>query len=587
MKALRELLCVATMLAVVGGDAGATLSYDVSIASASPPIMQVDLRYAPTQDASGPLELVFPRSPGTRGRMLSPYCMVVAATGPAGEPLDATLAYEIDGVRIYAPQTPLTLSYSVLLVHGLSPYSGMSPAESAVLTASGGVFPPRVLLMLPAGTENPPIALRVHAPRGWNVVAPWEMKRTGGAYETMLSYRDAIDSFFYIGAETGVTSRLGRGELTVVAPADLPAASGEELQSWTRRMMEGLERAFGRAPASRILVCLSAPPVATGLYTAARRDSAHLVLPPLDSRAAASRPQLLRGMARGLVHLWVGGMSAMPADATLFYFESGLAEYTATRCLARAGLLSEEEFLDYLNAMLEEYLNNPLAWDVPPLEGARTPELADAPEALKQLANLLAHNAGNLAGFLLEEGLLSSSGHDRDLDAFWAMHLSKFGRQATYGREEYLALWGELSPKVDLLAPLAQAPLPVEPSFLRAGVRVVASTLDEPFMGAWFDSRSATAEVKAVMPGPARRAGLSRGDVIVRVRAMNIPDANVLFFQLENARPGEVLPMRIRRPDGEEREIQLQLEARTIRTLEKVERPTAEQARLWRALVSR
>ncbi len=587
MKRLCILMsCVALGVAETpAATAAATLSYDVSIVSVSPPMVSVWLRCSAPTGATGPMELVFPRSADGRARRLVPYCSQLSATGPAGEALDATFAYEIDGVRVAKPARSFTLAYTVVLVHGYSRYSGMTLAEAPVLNASGGVFPARVLMLLPAGMDNPPVELRLHLPAGWNAVAPWETRQQGDVCTATLPFREAVDSFFYMGPETGITTRLGDGELTVVAAAELADVSRQQLEAWTGAIMAGQHAIFGCAPSPRTVVYLSSSSLPAGMYAAALRDSAHLVLPNPNATASLSRATLLRGMARGLVHLWVGGVSAMPNDPGLFFFESGLAEYTAMLSLMQAHLLTEKDFLAYLQGAMEDYLGNPLAGEVSVLEGAQSPALADAPEGLKQFATLLSRSGGNLAGFVLDGSLLAESGLERNLNSFWAAHLARFKSRQDYGREPYRALWKQVSPQSDVLAPFLRAPLELEPALAAVGVRVVASTLEEPFLGVFFDTRSATAEIKAVMPGPGRDAGLRRGDVILKMGPMPIPDANVLFFKLNNAHPGEVISLRVRSAGGTERDVPVRLQARTVRTLERIANPTRQQERLWRAMI--
>ena len=68
------------------------------------------------------------------------------------------------------------------------------------------------------------------------------------------------------------------------------------------------------------------------------------------------------------------------------------------------------------------------------------------------------------------------------------------------------------------------------------------------------------ATIKHVMPGSgAAEAGLRAGDVIVAVGDIGVPDSTAVKRATEKSKPDDMLPLRIRRGDDEERDVSVRL----------------------------
>jgi S1-C subfamily serine protease len=50
--------------------------------------------------------------------------------------------------------------------------------------------------------------------------------------------------------------------------------------------------------------------------------------------------------------------------------------------------------------------------------------------------------------------------------------------------------------------------------------------------------------------GPADKAGLRRGDIILSVKGHAVADAEALYLQLDALKPGDSVPLYVRRPGG-------------------------------------
>jgi S1-C subfamily serine protease len=53
-----------------------------------------------------------------------------------------------------------------------------------------------------------------------------------------------------------------------------------------------------------------------------------------------------------------------------------------------------------------------------------------------------------------------------------------------------------------------------------------------------------------VKGGPADAAGLRRGDIVVKVDGKPVPTADDLATVLADLKPGQTVPLEIKRPDG-------------------------------------
>ena len=61
--------------------------------------------------------------------------------------------------------------------------------------------------------------------------------------------------------------------------------------------------------------------------------------------------------------------------------------------------------------------------------------------------------------------------------------------------------------------------------------------------------------------GPAARAGLRQGDVVLQIDGRPVPDAATLNYAISNHRPGEDAPLVVRRADGRDQTVTLRAEA--------------------------
>jgi putative serine protease PepD len=66
--------------------------------------------------------------------------------------------------------------------------------------------------------------------------------------------------------------------------------------------------------------------------------------------------------------------------------------------------------------------------------------------------------------------------------------------------------------------------------------------------------------VQSVTPGgPAAKAGIKPGDVIISVAGQSIPTTDVLSSVLATLRPGQTVPVQILTPSGQQSTVQVKL----------------------------
>ncbi|MFD0900683.1 S1C family serine protease [Actinomadura sediminis] len=89
----------------------------------------------------------------------------------------------------------------------------------------------------------------------------------------------------------------------------------------------------------------------------------------------------------------------------------------------------------------------------------------------------------------------------------------------------------------------------------RAALGVVVRTIVDPESG----RASAVAVVEVLEGGGAARAGIEEGDLILAVNGTPTPNQTALTTVLANLEPGRTVTVRIREPDGTEREVKVTL----------------------------
>ena len=574
-------------LAVAG--AAPPLVYDFAIASVSPPVVAVTFSYTP--DGTGDVDFAFPVDQGTLARSPYEFCRQVQAWDAAGRVLTATFVAEDAVIRVSDASGPVTLSYAVVLYHAFN--NLVMPADVPLISASGAVFPGRSVLLHPVGAATAEAEMRLQLPEGWTALAAWPMERNDGEARFTAPIDEVERSFLYMGRAAGREFEVGGATVALVNLAGQEDAEWP-IGEWTQRLLLEEQRIFRTMPAARMLVVVSPrslspfPRTPEKLFGSARSNAIHLLAPhPEETEADGdTRPRLLRQLALELINVWAGAVTSRSQDVGMAYFQAGLADYSAILSLLRAGLIDEEQFLTYLSWSVEDYVNNPLAADVPVLDGANHPSLADESRGLRMMGLNLALTGGRLAGLLFDVRIRQQSGDGKSLDTLWAASVERLGEGEPYNREAYFQLLSETTLLDDPQGMLTSTPLRLDAPLAAAGMRIMTTTTSEAAMNVYFDVNSSTPEIKWVMPGAAQSAGLVRGDTILRVGRAPVPDLRVFDWFLRKAGPGETVDLRVRSASGEERDVKVHLAARTKQRVERVQDPTPEQQRLWQAMTS-
>lgn len=238
------------------------------------------------------------------------------------------------------------------------------------------------------------------------------------------------------------------------------------------------------------------------------------------------------------------------------WLSEGLTSYYSELAMVRAGLITPEQYLASMSALLTEYESLPgraertleqTSWDT--WFRASPPGDTNLPNT-----NYSYYDGGQVVGHILDFAIREASGNRRSLDD--AMRL-------LYQRH---ALPRPGFTPADVVGALNEAagrdlselyrnyiagkePLPYERYFAVAGIAVERlAPPDRAWLGAELErTGDGWARVWRLAPGgPAERAGLFRGDVIREVdgRTMGITE---IFRRLETLRPGAALQLTVQR----------------------------------------
>jgi predicted metalloprotease with PDZ domain len=549
------------------------LEYDVTINAATPHVAQVTLTYQINFEDVTNLDFRFTPVQGSLRSTAFEFCASATGYDEAGNPLASVYVRDQDVWRTVGAKNTVVVRYSVALIHGLA--GRLSRLSDAPFFATDGVLVPgRLLFMYPTLRFGDQVRFRFHLPPEWKLHAPWSVSEKDNIWQANMPLEDMAQSFFYMGKQQGYSSDLGKGKVTILGAAPFKNLTCEKYEKWIINILQSQYKVFKQEPHSRILVLLSPKRenAGPGVVGTSLRNSIHLSIPHAIEEKEFVQGYGLRLTANMLFSQWTSGRLSATEGAGYNLFQAGLLDYSANLSMMRAGLMNEDGFLQYLSTNINEYYANPLYADVPILKGAS--------HELESMGIALSVVGGRLAGVILDKEILTGSEMKTSLDDFW----QAFFTQRTSKSNIIKDIWDPLFKDSDFSAHVSTAPLDLEKALKACGVTIVLSTLDQPFLGSYFDTNSSTPELKWVMPGPLKTAGFKTGDILTHYNGDALPDAQVLFHKLRKAHVGDVVKLRVRAPDGVIREAEATLGARPVRRLKMAYDLKSNQAKLWNAL---
>jgi predicted metalloprotease with PDZ domain len=272
------------------------------------------------------------------------YVEELAARDAAGAPL----ALEpLAGARwrLARPAERATIRYAVRLEHDRARWPfGINEASFVRNELVFAVT--QALLVLGDGAG--PFEVRIDVPEGWRVASPWPAGADG--VRRVDDEEDLVRSLLAVGpfAEARVES----GGLAVLVASEERLAEGlERLAGLVGALAPRYAALLGPLPETRYVVVVGRRSGA--LRGGAFRGGLSLLVGDLDARGRERWGPLL---GHELLHEWIGARALAFASAREEWLKEGATEYLAWLELARAGLVSRERWLGWLDEQIELYL---------------------------------------------------------------------------------------------------------------------------------------------------------------------------------------------------------------------------------------
>jgi predicted metalloprotease with PDZ domain len=276
------------------------------------------------------------------------------------------------------------------------------------------------------------------------------------------------------------------------------------------------------------------------------------------------------------------------------WISEGLTSYYGTLALERAGVITPQEYLDFMGKLLTKFEREPgrsdrsiedTSWDTWfPHEGAVQQE--------NNLSNTWYsyYDGGQIMGHILDFAIREATNNRKSLDDWMRLLYSRYALpKPGFEPEDAVRAASEVAGTnlSDLFQRYIRGkePIPYEKYFSYAGITVEKSLeTDKAWIGLdTSKSDDGHAKVKNVIPGgPAETAGVSRNDVILAVDSRAV-DPESLAKSVAEHRPRDTIHILVLRL-GELKEIPLTLGADPYATytLKPMEHPTKLQTEIYK-----
>ena len=569
------ILLLLFLASLFSAPASATIRYTISLAD------RADQRFAVRMEipgASGATELDMPVWNGLyEVREFASRIIALHATTPAGVavPLHRLTPHS----WIAAPSGgTLVVEYSI-------EWDEPGPFSSQINDSHAFVNPATVLLYVPARrSEDVAVEFR-DVPQGWRLAAALDPGAPPNSF-VAASYDDLAQAPIEIGPFTDFTLELAGRPVRLVVHAEPPAGessalwSRAHLEDAARRIVESQTTLMGDAPFPRYLFILH-------LGNGGGGGMEH---PNSTAIAVAQGEDPAPTMAHEFFHLWnvlrIRPQSLEPVDYTreqpsdALWFAEGVTSTVAAYTLVRTGLWSRDEFYSDLASQIEELESRPARLYESAEDSSIATWLDHSPVYRRGDASISYYNKGQLLGLCLDITLREATGNRESLDTLLRALNARYAQQHKF--------YGDSAAIEALASELAQRDLS---EFFR---RYVAGTDEIPFQEilarggfALHETGSISADpgfsagragaagptVIYVEPhGPASRAGLERGDVIVELNGAPAPPR--LGPALARLAPGDEIRLRILR-GAEARSISFRAGQRSSRSYRVVDADVA------------
>ena len=450
-----------------------------------------------------------------------------------------------------------------------------------------------------------PAEVRFTLPRGWRVTTALR-GRGGTAPYTAGDYHELADAMTFIGSyaldSVQVDARWIR--LAVWPTAAYTPAVARNLRTSVERMAAVQNRLMGGPPYDSYTVFFMIVDPGIQFGGGLEHSNSHFNILPQPAFADASGNLgdfVVPLLSHEFFHLWnvkrIRPAEMWPYDyreeqyTPLLWWSEGVTDYYAALTNLRAGLWTDEQFLENVGENASTVNAAPEPWSVE--DGS----VATWIHEIFVNSSQLYYPEGSLIGLLLDISIRDATNGAKSLDLVTRALFDNFYKQGRgITTADLLRLLTETGmPQMDVFYQRyinGRDDLPYDSVFAKAGLVMRRDTTNEFAFGAELSlNPGGEIVVQRVLPtGSAGGAGVQTGDVIVKLDDLELrPTAQSIEAVRSRfrSRAGSPMTFTIRRGGREMRLTgPVKVEGRTRISVSRVDRPTERQEKVWQGLVT-
>ena len=474
----------------------------------------------------------------------------------------------------------------------------------ARLTGTFGQFLGTNLFLFEEGQLGRPADVRFRVPTGWQVTTALPSTSTG-VYRA-ADYHELADAMTFVGRYT-LDSLQVDGKWIRIAlwpAADYTPPVARSFRGAIEKMAQVQNRLMGGAPYDVYTVFFNVIHDRVDFGGGLEHATSQYDIMPAGPDFADANGQLgsfIRPLlSHEFFHLWnvkrIRPAEMWPYDyhaeqfTPLLWWSEGVTDYYADVTNLRAGLWSNEQFIQNVNDNMQQVEGAPEPWSAE--DGSAATWINEVYVNSSQLY----YPKGSLLGMLLDISIRDATDNAHSLDEVMRALYTQYYRQAKgFSTADLLAELRKAGmPNVDAFYQRyinGRDSLPYETVFAKVGINVARATTSVPFLGVGSGPGAAGMEVQSVTPGSAAdAAGLQLGDVLVSVGDITIsPDQDwaSAFRSRYRGRAGQPLTIVVRR-GGQELTLNTVVRERTSAryTLRRAANLTLKQSRIWQGIAT-
>ena len=590
-------LIIAFLVAVVTPIAAQAVRYEVAVTDPASHLFHVTAEF-PSGDKDT-LYLSLPAwSPGAYEiQNYARYVRGFSATNAAGETLFWD-RFDKDTWRVVTGKSPrVTAQFDF--------FGDTIDLSLARLTGDFGQFLGTNLFLFAEGQLARPAEVRFRVPAGWQVTTALPTTATTGVYRA-ADYHELADAMTFVG-RYNLDSLQVDGKwirLALWPAADYTPAVASNLRGAIGKMAQVQNRLMGGAPYDVYTVFFNVIHERVDFGGGLEHATSQYDIMPAGPDFADANGQLgsfIRPLlSHEFFHLWnvkrIRPAEMWPYDyhaeqfTPLLWWSEGVTDYYADITNLRAGLWSNEQFVQNVNDNMQQVEGAPEPWS------AEDGSVATWINEVYVNSSQLYYPKGSLLGMLLDISIRDATDNAHSLDEVMRALYTQYYRQAKgFTTADLLAELRKAGmPSVDAFYQRyinGRDSLPYGTIFAKAGINVTRAVTSVAFLGVGAAPGANGMEVQAVTPGSAAEgAGVQVGDILVSVGDITVAgeqDWAAAFRSRYRGRGGQPLAIGVRR-GGQALTLNTVVRERSSAryTLSRATRPTLKQSRIWQGIAT-